>query len=190
MSRIFLKWFAGMIPRQGEQHLKASKIAETGLFWEPPQQRDEQLAPQQVHATEAENCRLYSGELRPLNRPALAHAFARPGDRDFYAPTVEDPSYPPDQPVEPPECIAPTITQQPTFTDYQINDVAAYSVISDGTTPLSYQWFFNGIVIPGEVGPAITFIVDETNVRNTIRVAVANACGFEWSTEIQVSQTG
>jgi hypothetical protein len=54
MAVISLKWFGGMIPRAGERHLP------------PP------------HATEAENCNLYSGELRPLKKPALAHRFWQP----------------------------------------------------------------------------------------------------------------
>ena len=59
MAVISLKWFGGMIPRAGEQPLP------------PP------------YATEAENCNLYSGELRPLNKPALAHVFWSPTETDL-----------------------------------------------------------------------------------------------------------
>jgi hypothetical protein len=64
MAVISLKWFGGMIPRAGEQHLP------------PP------------HATEAENCSLYSGELRPLKKPALAHRFWSPTEADIFPPII------------------------------------------------------------------------------------------------------
>jgi hypothetical protein len=67
MAVISLKWFGGMIPRAGEQHLP------------PP------------HATEAENCNLYSGELRPLNKPALAHRFWSPTEFDIFPPIIGPP---------------------------------------------------------------------------------------------------
>ena len=62
MSSIIMEWFGGMIPRLGEEHL-----AQIG--GEP-----------NVFAVDAENTNLYSGELRPLVRPSLAHTFCSPGD--------------------------------------------------------------------------------------------------------------
>lgn len=75
MASVVLRVFGGMVPRRGEQHLEV------------------------VSATEAENTRLYSGELRPLIKPALAHTFAEPSDPEFNAP---DPDPDPEPPVETP----------------------------------------------------------------------------------------
>lgn len=188
MSNIFLKWFGGMIPRMGEQNLKKERMAETGFFPSGMQPRSESLAPRNVNATEAANVNLYSGELRPLTKPARAHEFARPGDDDFYAPTWDDPSYPPDSPETPgKECIPPNITDPPVFVDYELGQQAAYSVITEGSTPLQYQWFLDGILVPSEVGPAFTFLVTEENIHSRVMVGVGNACGNEATVPIAVS---
>lgn len=76
MTSIVLKVFGGMVPRRGEQHLEM------------------------VSATEAENTRLYSGELRPLNKPALAHTFSQPDDPEFIQPpTTTLPPIDPEGPI-------------------------------------------------------------------------------------------
>ena len=77
MATIVLKVFGGMVPRRGGQHLEI------------------------VSAKDAENTLLYSGELRPLNRPALAHRFESPDDPGFQQPEVP-PGQPPTEPGEPP----------------------------------------------------------------------------------------
>ena len=86
MAFISLKWFAGIVPRRGRQHLDAP------------------------HATEAENCNLYSGELRPLKKPALVHKFCTPANDCWRQPLPEDPSNPPEPPPEPPQCV-PVVSQ-------------------------------------------------------------------------------
>ena len=68
MATIVLKPFGGLVPRRGEQHLSS------------------------LHATVAVNAHLYSGELRPINGPALAHVF-----------TPFDPYEPPQKEPDPPE---------------------------------------------------------------------------------------
>ena len=75
MALISLKWFSGMVPRAGEQHLP------------PP------------YATDATNTNLYSGELRPLRKPSLAHQFPAPGDSDFHKPVAPDPGKPAEPPI-------------------------------------------------------------------------------------------
>lgn len=87
MSNITLKAFGGMVPRRGEQHLDTN------------------------HATDAENANLYSGELRPLNKPSLAHEFCKPDQPCFVSPK---PIVPPIvRPPIPEDCIPPVIIQQP-----------------------------------------------------------------------------
>ena len=113
MSKIWLKWFGGMVPRQGEQHLNPKRLEETGLFRRPPVNPNVEIE-RGVHATEAENCNLYSGELRPLHKPALAHHFCQPGDECWHVPIPDDPSVPPPEPPPPPpNCVPVVITGQP-----------------------------------------------------------------------------
>ena len=78
MSKLFLKWFGGMRPRMGDQHLTERRLQETGIFRSPQQNPDFEVNTG-VHATEAENCNLYSGELRPLKKPALAQVLQAGG---------------------------------------------------------------------------------------------------------------
>jgi hypothetical protein len=91
MVALVLKVFGGMVPRRGEQHLD------------------------QINATDAENTLLYSGELRPLHRPALVHRFPKPGDTKFYAP-LEPPSNGPPVIVDPPDPTVPPTPEPPPTT--------------------------------------------------------------------------
>lgn len=79
MAAIVMTVFGGMVPRRGEQHLEV------------------------VSASDAENTLLYSGELRALNRPSIAHRFAQPGDRNFVSPALP----PGQQPTVPGDPIPP-----------------------------------------------------------------------------------
>ena len=108
MSKIFLKWFGGMRPRMGDQHLSRRRLTETGIFAQPVQNTDNEML-SEIPATEAENCNLYSGELRPLRQPALAHRFCKPTDDCWRQPIPDDPSVPPVEPPEPPDCVPAVI---------------------------------------------------------------------------------
>lgn len=156
---IALKWFGGMIPRRGNQHLPAP------------------------HATEAENCNLYSGELRPLKQPALFYQFCRPDQECWRTPIPEDPSVPPEPPPEPPACISVTIVTQPVIISgtptYVAGEVIQIQVTvnSDATAPVQYQWLRDNEAIAGSVDPILTWTLstDDTNVSFT--VLVQNPCG-------------
>ncbi len=119
MSKIWLKEFGGMVPRIGEQHLSAQRrIAETGYFPGRGQAKDREIM-SWPHATEAENCHLFSGELRPLKQPQLTHTFCRPDEECWRAPIPVDPSIPPPEPPEPPPgCVPVVITQQLPLSDF------------------------------------------------------------------------
>lgn len=114
MSKIFLKWFGGMRPRQGDQHLIQQRLEETGIF-RGATNPDREIN-QGIHATEAENCNLFSGELRPIKQPALAYQFCRPDEDCWRAPIPDDPSIPPEPPPEPPSCTPVVITGQTPIT--------------------------------------------------------------------------
>lgn len=163
MSRISLKWFGGMIPRRGEQHLPVP------------------------HATEAENCNLYSGELRPLRQPSLTHQFCRPEEECFRSPLPPDPSIPPPEPpIEPPQCVpvqilsqSPALSLGDVFVDTEFT--LSVTVNTDATEPVEYQWFKNGIAIPSAVDQTYTFTATEADSFAFWTVFVQNPCGEELS---------
>ncbi len=162
MSRISLKWFGGMVPRRGEQHL-----------------------PRSLHATEAENCNLYSGELRPLKKPSLSHQFCRPDEECWRSPLPDDPSVPPPEPPpEPPLCVPVTITGQTpdpaNIPGYSEGDPAIFtvSVNADATAPVQYQWYKNGVAIPGAVDSAYAFTITIDDSYSEYTVSVQNPCGL------------
>ena len=101
----------------GEQHLQGdNRLEETGYFRRPQVNPNFDIETG-MWATEAENCNLYSGELRPLHKPALAYHFCRPGDPCWHVPIPDDPSVPPEPPVEPPNCVPVAIYYAPLVID-------------------------------------------------------------------------
>lgn len=153
MALISLLWFGGMAPRYGEQHLS------------------------KPHATEAENCKLYSGELRPLTKPALAHQFCRPGEPCWFVPLTPEP--PVENPPEPPACVPVVITSQPTSPLVLVGSPATFSVgvNTDATAPVNYQWYRNNELMPGEVASALVVNVTAENLYDYYAVSVQNPCG-------------
>ena len=133
------------------------------------------------HATAAENCNLYSGELRPLKKPALAHQFCQPGDTCFLTPKPDDPTGEP--PPEPPNCIAVYIVTQPQGETASIGQVVVMTVVanSDATSPVQYQWFQNGIALPGEVAATYSLTIVSESEFTSYTVLVQNPCGEELS---------
>ena len=162
MAFIALKWFGGMIPRRGRQHLPAP------------------------HATEAENCNLMSGELRPLKKPATAHVFCTPVDDCWRAPFPDDPSIDPEPPPEPPQCVPVVITSHPTPTttpSYIVGEVITIqlTVNADATVPIQIQWYRNGIAIPGATDTLYTFTLGLDDALVSFTALVQNPCGQELS---------
>lgn len=173
---IFLKWFGGMIPRLGEQHLKAQRIRETGYFKSPGSIPRPPEVEEGMYATDAQNTDLYSGELRPMVVPSLAHTFTQPTAEDF----IEEPETPP--PPEPPPsgCIPVTITTHPTapatLADGALLTLTA-ETNSDATPPVQYQWYKNGVAVPGAVGPTYTEVVGVEDSYARFQLVVQNPCG-------------
>lgn len=187
MTAILLKFFGGMIPRLGEQHLsKQKKIAETGLFGGRGEKPNELLS--DPSATDAQNANLYSGELRPLAKPARSHGFARPGDPDFNEPLIGDPSWPPDLPPPPPVCIPVVIETDPVNQAGVPGDNVAFTVLvnADVTVPVRYQWFQDNIIMSGEISPVLNVLVTDNNINSRYNVAVYNPCGDDISLTARV----
>lgn len=158
-----------MVPRRGEQHLDSN------------------------HATDAENASLYSGELRPLNKPSLAHEFCKPDQPCFVSPK---PIVPPIvRPPIPEDCVAPLIITQPVANEEVLPGVEvtfSVGVDPESTGPLQYQWYKAGAPVAGATGPTLTFIADASDNGLYLTVLVLGPCGEELSQAalITVDTTG
>jgi hypothetical protein len=71
----------------------------------------------------------------------------------------------------------PTITTQPQDQTVARNSDAAFSVTTDGTAPLSYQWSFNGTPLAGATGSTLTLNNVQTNDAGSYTVTVTNSLG-------------
>ncbi len=77
----------------------------------------------------------------------------------------------------------PKILAQPASHRAHVGERTAFRVVATGTWPLSYQWRFNGMDLPGATGD--TFWLDEVQPgqAGVYTVAVANSAGAEGSAE-------
>jgi hypothetical protein len=75
--------------------------------------------------------------------------------------------------------VAPTITTQPVSQTVQSGQYGAFSVAAAGTSPLSYQWFKNGVAITGATASSVLVLADAANVGGSdqITVRVSNSVG-------------
>jgi hypothetical protein len=73
------------------------------------------------------------------------------------------------------ETNAPIIIVQPTNRTILTNGSVFFGIVAAGTTPLSYQWRFNGTDLPGETFPILSFDHLETNQSGAYSVAVSNS---------------
>src|SRR5690606_17306480 len=71
----------------------------------------------------------------------------------------------------------PTITKQPTDVTTFQGSIASFNVQADGTAPISFQWFFQGIPLPGKTHLTLTLNnVQFTNAGEYL-VVVSNPYG-------------
>ncbi|HSH16920.1 MAG TPA: immunoglobulin domain-containing protein, partial [Verrucomicrobiae bacterium] len=75
----------------------------------------------------------------------------------------------------------PSITGQPQSQIVGLGDNATFTVSAVGSAPLSYQWFFDGIDIPGANAATLTFPVTSGDQAGAYTVEVSNATGSETS---------
>lgn len=78
--------------------------------------------------------------------------------------------------------VAPSITSQPQSTTVSLLAAATFSVTASGTAPLSYQWLFNGLSIPGATGSSYTIPSVALGAVGSYSVAVTNSVGLVNST--------
>ena len=73
--------------------------------------------------------------------------------------------------------IAPTITTQPASQTVTAGANVSFSVVANGTAPLSYQWQKNGVNVAGATATSLSMVVVTTANAGTYRVIVSNAAG-------------
>lgn len=75
----------------------------------------------------------------------------------------------------------PLVFVQPRSIRAPAGSGARFSVIASGSAPLSYQWFFEGRPLPGEVASSLSIPSVEPSRAGTYAVLVENPCGREAS---------
>src|SRR5215212_3755521 len=76
----------------------------------------------------------------------------------------------------------PNITQQPTNQAVISGAPASFSVIADGTPPLSYTWMRNGFILPGATNDMLLFPSVSFTQAGVYSVTVTNLQGSLTST--------
>ena len=73
---------------------------------------------------------------------------------------------------------SPTITTQPQSQAINPGDAATFSVTATGTSPLGYQWLFNGSNLTGQTGTNLILTGVTTNQAGGYSVVVSNVTGM------------
>jgi hypothetical protein len=84
----------------------------------------------------------------------------------------------------------PIITLQPVNQGVMQGAEVAFSVVATGTPPLYYQWYRNGILMPGEVGSTLVILSAQQSDTATFYVVVSNAYGSVESNEVSLTVGG
>jgi len=90
----------------------------------------------------------------------------------------------------PPQTGVPVITSQPQSRSVGFPNTVVFSVSAIGTTPLSYQWFKDGAVIPGATSP--TYGINNATLadQGSYHVVVSNSVGTTASSPATLTITG
>jgi hypothetical protein len=106
-----------------------------------------------------------SGLAWPTNASLRARGFVTGGNHNgsgWFVETVAGP---------------PSITTQPTNQTVTVGDTATFSVTACGTSPLNYQWSFNGTNIVGATNTTLTLTNVQLNQAGNYAVLVTNLLG-------------
>ena len=116
-------------------------------------------------------------ELGVPNLPAsgLVRARARVTNGDWSSGIVESVT------AFPPGILPPKITIQPQSRSAFVGANLTFSVTATGEEPLSYQWRFQGIAIPGETSSTLPFPYLQTANQGTFDVVISNPAGITTS---------
>ena len=70
---------------------------------------------------------------------------------------------------------APSIITQPTNQNFMVGDNVSFNVVADGSSPLSFQWQFNGTNLNGATGTLLTITNVQLTHAGTYSVIVTNS---------------
>jgi Bacterial Ig domain/Immunoglobulin domain/Immunoglobulin I-set domain len=89
-----------------------------------------------------------------------------------------------------PDPVAPSITSQPASRSVTAGQTATFTVVANGTAPLSFQWQKNGAAITGATATSYTTPATTTNDNgSTFMVIVTNSVGSAMSTTATLTVT-
>ena len=86
--------------------------------------------------------------------------------------------------INTPQAQLPAILVQPTDVTASTGATVSFSVVAAGTPTLFYQWFFNGIAIPGEAATKPTYVLEQVSSQSagSYSVSVSNFIGGQFNT--------
>jgi hypothetical protein len=73
---------------------------------------------------------------------------------------------------------APQITSEPQSQTVIVGDTVTLTVGANGTAPLKYQWWFNGVKIPTGTGSSLTLTNVQSSQAGSYAVNVSNSYGY------------
>ncbi len=82
---------------------------------------------------------------------------------------------------------APQILTQPLAQVLKVGQTATFSVSADGSAPMSYQWRFNGVNLPGGSSPSISVADLQLAYSGRYSVTVQNAYGSAVSNDARLT---
>src|SRR5204863_4740615 len=76
------------------------------------------------------------------------------------------------------DCVAPTITQQPSAATKCEGESVTFSVSASGVAPLTYQWLIDGADIVGATNNSYSIAAVVAADAGSYTVVVSSPCGF------------
>lgn len=88
----------------------------------------------------------------------------------------------PPEPPDPPEPTAPTITVHPLDTKVDAGHSAGFSVQATGTSPLTFRWYTNGVLLGGNTTSNLSFVPARLEMNGmVVQASVSNSLGVATS---------
>ena len=85
--------------------------------------------------------------------------------------------------------VAPTITTQPENKTVEVNGSTSLSVQAEGTQPLVYTWYKDGVAVPASMGNTLPIMMAQTSNEGIYSVKISNMVGSVTSNDVTVTVT-
>lgn len=132
----------------------------------------------------------FNGSILPgQTNPSLLVANVRTNDAGAYSVQVSNIV----AAVTSADAILTVVAPPPRFVVAPSNQVASFGsdvrwdVTATGASPLSYQWYFNNVILPGAVGPSLLITNVDSNLAGSYQVVVSNTFGSITSAPAQLT---